>query len=106
MAVASEALAAQEETQFKGHVEARKIRCRVQLHRREVIDAEFTFLDEALNFGKAEICAVIFLKGAPGHKAQEVGSENDRTENVLVSRIERAIDEYVIAFNCLTHRLL
>ncbi len=102
----AEALAAKKEPEFKRHIESRKPGGRIQFDCREIVDPELAFLDHPFDLRQAELRRVVVFQRTAGYKAEVTDCEDNRVEDRPITRVERAIDEDMVASDSFTHHLL
>ncbi|HYH80024.1 MAG TPA: hypothetical protein VEX86_09500 [Longimicrobium sp.] len=84
---------AKKKPQFKRHVEPGQSLGRVELGAGDVVDAVAAPTDDPVDLRDAHLTAVIYLERAPSEKSAVVNGEHQRSKNLLVVGVERAVDE-------------
>src|SRR5260370_14928053 len=80
-------LAAKEESEFEGHVEARQSGHGIQRHSRKVVYAVAALFDHSFDLVYSKIPSILFLEGAACDKAQVIHREANRVEQRLITEM-------------------
>ncbi|MGJ0452095.1 MAG: hypothetical protein ACR65T_02525 [Methylocystis sp.] len=87
---------AKEKAQFKGHVEARQTRRRVQFSVGNIVDAISAFANNTAYFLDPRLAAIVVFSSATRRIAGSHDSEDDGLEKLFIVRRKRTIDKNVL----------
>jgi hypothetical protein len=87
-------LGSQKHSEFERHIESRQFCFPIQLCSRNIVNSDPAFGDDLEYLAHAHLARIIYLLSAAGDIATIMDREYDRSKELPILPIERAIDEY------------